>query len=141
MKPPRWLPVCLWTAIAISIILAGVWWIVCPELTARRFMDSLTSGQFEKANQLFTNGRWSLGDDAAWIELERSGTNPSRDIGWYVGRARPVKIEIIREPVNSTDLIRGVRRLRLNQVGNFSLSTDQICFVVYQSEVCCEMSK
>jgi hypothetical protein len=141
MKPPRWLPACLWAAIAICIILAGVWWIVCPELTSRRFTDSLTSGEFENANQLFTNGRWSFGNDAAWIELERAGTDPSRDLGWYVGRSRPVRIEITREPVNSTDLIRGVRRLRLDRVGNFSLPKDQIWFVVHQSEVCCELPK
>jgi hypothetical protein len=141
MNPPRWVPACLWVAIAICIILASVWWIVCPERTARRFIDSLTSGDFENANQLFTNGRWSFGDDAAWIELERSETNPSRDLGWYVGRTRPIRIEIIREPVNTADLIQGVRRLRLDRVGNFSVSNDQIWFVVHQSEVCCEMLK
>ena len=132
---PRWMPACLWSTLTLGTILAGAWWLICPERTAERFTHALATGRFGIANRLLANARWSFDNDATFVEVHESNATARMAYGWYVGETRPVKIVLVREPLTSSDALRGIRRMKLDQVGNFAVSKDQIWFIVRRAEI------
>lgn len=60
MKLPRWALILVWSFVTFAITSVCVWWVAMPYQIAMRFRTAVAYSEFDRANQLLTNGEWQF---------------------------------------------------------------------------------
>jgi hypothetical protein len=128
MRIPRWLMVLLLLICAGGSCSAFAIWLILPTRTAQQFAAASQMGNFDRANRLLTNAHWSVDRTSIQFLFEDDSLGSSGwGWGWISGNAKTRSIDMTVDSVCLSDLLSGIRRVRLRRVENVVLTND-ICF-------------
>ena len=138
---PRWLVSSLIvTSVGFLLVVVGGW-LVWPTITARQFVAATESGQFEKAKSMMVNGEWSRTHGSIHLKIRDTHGGIPTSFGWGVSNPTGSILRLTSDAVKLSDVLNGIRRLRLTHVEGRLSNLNEISFEAGFGHVGCDWSR